>query len=151
MRNPTPCSTRDDLLCPSSHPGIPGARVLGVVQHSEDGPDVLYLKELLRVTEAVLGMAAPLQPTEVFRMVAKCQTAKCPHFDGADCSLAARMVQILPAAVAELPHCQVRAECRWFHQEGAAACHRCPQIATVNYQPSETIKRVVALPPILQS
>ncbi len=149
MRNPMPSSTRDDLLCPSSQPGIAGARVLGIVEHTDNGPDVLYLKEPLLATEEVLAMAAPLQPTEVFRIAAKCQTMNCPHFDGADCGLAARIVQILPAAVAELPRCQIRNQCRWFQQEGAAACQRCPQIATINYHASETIQRVIALPPIL--
>jgi hypothetical protein len=104
--------------------------VLGVVQRTDHGPEVLYLKEPVAPTEELLATAAPRQPAEVFRFAAKCQTSNCPHFDGSDCRLAARIVQILPAPAAELPHCQVRAECRWFHQEGAPACHRCPQIAT---------------------
>jgi hypothetical protein len=136
------------LLCPSSQPDVEGARVLGVVQQSEDGSEILYLDEPLPATEDVLAMAAPRHPTEVFRLAAKCQTNRCPHFDGANCGLAARIVQILPAVATSLPRCHIRAECRWFRQEGAAACNRCPQIATVNYVGTEVVQNIVALAPV---
>lgn len=148
MLKTTATSTRDTLLCPSSQPGVEGARVLGVVQQTASGPDVSYLDEPLPATPDVLVMAAPAQPTEVFRLAATCQTNRCPHFDGTNCGLAARIVQILPAVVDELPQCQIRPECRWFRQEGAAACRRCPQISTVNYYASETMQNVIKLPPV---
>jgi len=147
MLKTTP-SARDSLLCPSSQPEFEGARVLGVLQKTEDGFEVAYLDEPLPATTEVLAMAAPAQPTEVFRLAAKCQTNHCPHFDGTDCGLATRIVQILPAVVDQLPLCNIRSECRWFHQEGVAACRRCPQIATVNYGNSEVMQRVVQLPAV---
>jgi hypothetical protein len=136
------------LLCPSSQPRVENARVLGVVQRTSDGVEIAYLDEPVPATKDVLAMADPVHPTEVFRLAAKCQTTRCPHFDGAICGLASRIVQILPAVVSDLPGCQIRSECRWFRQEGAAACHRCPQISTVSYDGSETVQRVVALPPV---
>ena len=139
--------TRDTLLCPSSQPGIDGARVVGVVQQTADGREIAYLDELLPATPDVLAMAAPFHPAEVFRLAAPCQTSRCPHFDGANCRLATRIVQILPAAVDRLPQCRIRPECRWFRQEGAAACQRCPEIATVNYHASEAMQNVIQLPP----
>ena len=72
----------------------------------------------------MLALAAPLDPTEIFRLAAPCQTHHCPHFDGSDCGLATRIVQIMPAVVDQLPPCQIRHECRWFRQEGGAACLR---------------------------
>jgi hypothetical protein len=75
----------------------------------------------------------------------------CPssqHFDGANCGLATRIVSILPAVVEQLPDCQIRSDCRWFRQEGAAACRRCPQISTVNYEASEAMQAVIQLPPV---
>jgi hypothetical protein len=147
MLKPTVSSTLDTLLCPSSQPGMEGARVLGVVQQTANGPEVTYLDEPLLATPEVLAMAAPVHPTEVLRLAARCQTNRCPQFDGTNCGLAARIVQILPAVVDQLPQCQIRPECRWFRQEGAAACCRCPQISTVNYDPPETMRRVVKLPP----
>jgi hypothetical protein len=56
---------------------------------------------------------------------------------------------MMPAVVDQLPPCKIRLECRWFRQEGAAACRRCPQISTVNYNASEKMQTVVNLPPVL--
>jgi hypothetical protein len=148
MPNATLPSVPDSLLCPSSQPQVPGARVLGVVLQTSSGPELTYLEKLVAVTPDILAMAEPLRPTEVFRLAAVCQTHHCPHFDGTNCGLATRIVQILPAVVDQLPPCQIRHECRWFHQEGAAACRRCPQIATVNYNASETMQAVVHLQPV---
>jgi hypothetical protein len=148
MLKPTSPSKRDTLLCPSSQPEVPGVRVLGVVDQTPGGPEVSYLEKPIPATPGVLAMSAPLLPTEVFRLAAPCQTHHCPHFDGTNCGLATRILQILPAVVDQLPPCQIRSECRWFHQEGAAACRRCPQISTVNYKASETMQAVVNLPPV---
>jgi len=141
-------SAQNTLLCPSAQPTVKGGRVLGVVQHIGDGFEVSYLDQPLPVTPELLAMAAPAQPTEVFRLAAPCQTHHCPHYDGSDCSLVTRIVQIMPAVVDQLPRCQIRPECRWFHQEGAAACRRCPQVSTVNYDADQTMQSVVNLPPV---
>lgn len=126
---------RDSLLCPSSQPRVEGARVLGVVQRTPSGSEVIYLDETVMATPDVLAMTQPFQPTELLRLAAPCQTGECPHFDGTNCSLTARLVQLLPTVVDQLPRCQIRPESQWFRQEGTAACRRCPQISTVNYDP----------------
>lgn len=141
-------STQNTLLCPSAQPTVEGGRVLGVVEAVGDGFEVSYLDQHLAVTPDVLALAAPAPPTEVFRLAAPCETHRCPHYDGSDCSLVTRIVQIMPAVVDQLPRCQIRPECRWFHQEGAAACRRCPQVSTVNYDASETMQSVVNQPPL---
>lgn len=133
----------EDLLCPSSHPGIAGAIVLGVVEHGPDGPEVAYLNEHVPATPELLQVSAPANPGEVFRLAGPCQTASCPHFDGRDCGLAARIVRNLDPVVASLPPCLIRRTCRWFAQEGAAACHRCPQVMTVNYHASPALEQAV--------
>lgn len=137
------------LFCPSSQPGVDNCRVLGVVQPGADGPEIAYLSEYLPATEEVLRMASPDRPTEIFRLAASCQTCLCPHFDGTSCGLANRIVQILPAATAALPRCTIRAKCRWFRQEGKAACQRCSGVTTEMYDPSEAMQQVIALPPVL--
>lgn len=133
-------------LCPSAQPGMDDCRVLGVVQQDGPTPRVVYLNELLPASEEILALAAPLKPTEVYRLAATCAEHKCPHFDGADCRLATRVVQILPAVVDALPPCTIRKDCRWFSQEGGAACRRCPEITTVSYDLSETTREVSGLP-----
>ena len=141
-------STQNTLLCPSAQPTMQDGRVLGVVQPVGEGFEVSYLEQPLEVTPEVLALAGPAHPTEVFRLAAPCQTHRCPHYDGSDCSLVTRIVQIMPMVVDQLPRCQIRPECRWFHQEGAVACRRCPQVSTVNYDASETMQSVVNQPPM---
>src|SRR6266849_4155803 len=86
-------------LCPSAQPGMDNCRVLGVVQEDGPTPMVVYLNQFVPASQEVLAMAAPLKPTEVFRLAATCAEGKCPHFDETHCRLATRIVKILPAVV----------------------------------------------------
>src|SRR6266571_2488886 len=124
------------LLCPSAQPEMVGSRVLGVVGGTIDAPQLSYVNELLPVTEQLLTRTAPMKPTEVLRFAASCEEKACRHFNDAHCCLATRIVQILPAVTESLPACVIRPECRWYQQEGRAACLRCPQIVTLAYKPS---------------
>lgn len=133
-------------LCPSAQPGMDRCRILGVVQRDGPNPMLQYLNEHLPASREILAVGAPLKPTEVFRLAATCAEGKCPHFDGSDCRLATRIVQILPAVVEKLPPCIIRKECRWFSQEGGAACIRCPAITTVSYDLSPRSRDVSGLP-----
>ena len=67
--------------------------VLGVVQQDGSRPVVEYLNARVPATPEILALAAPLKPTEVFRLAATCAEHKCPHFDGADCRLRAERLQ----------------------------------------------------------
>jgi hypothetical protein len=133
-------------LCPSAQPGMDGCRILGVVEQSGPTPMLAYLSEHVPATRDVLALAAPLKPTEVFRLAATCAEHACPHFDGADCRLATRVARLMPAVVDALPPCVIRKECRWHSQEGAAACRRCPGISTVCHDLSPTVREVSGLP-----
>jgi hypothetical protein len=138
-------------LCPSAQPGMEKCQVLGVVQRDGPTPTLQFLNESLPATPEILAMAEPLKPTEVFRLSATCAEHKCPHFDGRDCRLAARIVRMLPSVVDTLPPCTIRKECRWFAQEGAAACKRCPEITTVTYDLSPEAREISGLPVIQES
>jgi hypothetical protein len=137
-------------LCPSAQPGMDKCQVLGIVQHDGPKPLLLYLKAPVPATPDVLAMAAPLKPTEVFRLSATCAEHGCPHYDGTDCQLASRIVEMLPPAVDALPPCIIRKECRWYSQEGGAACVRCPEITTVTYEVSPETQAVSGLPVITE-
>lgn len=115
--------------------------LFGVVGGSGDTGLVGYLKEPLAPTADVLARAQPLEPTAVFRFAAPCAESACAHFDGADCRLAARVVDLLPPAVAVLPPCPVRQRCRWWRQEGRSACLRCPLISTRTSNPSDALRQ----------
>lgn len=129
------------MLCPSAQPDMAGSRVLGVVGGCAEAPLISYLNEALPVTDGLLALVGAVKPTEVFRFSAPCEERACRHFDGSRCQLATRIVQILPAVGEALPACLIRPECRWYQQEGKAACQRCPQIVTQIYEPSDDMRK----------
>jgi hypothetical protein len=129
-------------LCPSARPEWVGSIVFGVVGGTVQDPRVAYLKQSQPVTDELITQASPVTPTEVFRTAAPCAAMGCQHFDGKDCRLVMRIVEKLPAVVEGLTPCSIRRDCRWWQQEGKAACMRCPQVVTDNYNPSELMREV---------
>ncbi len=128
-------------LCPSAQPEMEGSVVFGVVGGTAEEPRLAYLTEPQPVTPAVLALSDPVKPTEIFRFAAPCAGSRCMHFDGSKCRLATKTVELVPVVVDVLPLCRIRAQCRWWRQEGNAACMRCPFIVTENYQPSEEVRQ----------
>ena len=128
-------------LCPSAQPEMSDCVAFGAVCGTVEVPQLVHFTEPQPVTDELLALSQPVRPTEVFRFAAPCAGNECRHFDGQDCSLVTRVVQILPLAASTLPPCSIRADCRWWQQEGKAACLRCPQIVTESYSPSETMQR----------
>jgi hypothetical protein len=125
--------------CPSGQPDMPGAQLFGIVGGTEVEPRVEWLEKTVPVTPELLAKAAPVEPQRIFRVAVACQESRCVHFDGTDCKLAQRIVNLVPAATDRLPPCAIRASCRWFGQEGRAACLRCPVIVTHSYDPTAAI------------
>jgi hypothetical protein len=118
-----------------------GSMVFGVVSGTAEEPLVAWIERPVPVTDELLALTGPVPPTQVLRIAAPCQEQACCHFDGTDCRLATRLVQLLPPAVDALPPCRIRADCRWFTQEGSAACQRCPRIVTYSVNPTEELSR----------
>jgi hypothetical protein len=129
-------------LCPSARENSPDSVIFGIAAGTVEEPRVAYLPEIQPVTDELLALAEPVTPTEVFRFAASCAEHKCAHFDGVNCRLAQRIVQGLPEVTDTLPACRVRQSCRWWLQEGKAACFRCPQVVTDHYNPSEIMTEV---------
>ena len=129
------------LLCPSAQPEMTGSVIFGVVRGTVEAPRVEYLKEPVEPTDEVLALVKPVAPTEVFRFAGSCAGTGCAHFDGSHCRLVRRMVQLVPEATDVLPPCPIRSRCRWWHEEGKAACFRCPQVVTEHYGASEQLRR----------
>lgn len=125
------------MLCPSAQPWMDGAHVFGIVVGGGTGTEVAWLEEPIPVTPELLAKTGDVDPQQVFRMSAPCQESACRHFDGAECQLATRIVQILPTVAQALPPCHLRVSCRWYVQEGAPACFRCPQVITHTYEPTD--------------
>lgn len=124
-------------LCPSAQPRADGAFAFGVVGGTPERQKVGYLEARVPVSDELLAMAGPVDPVRVFRFAAPCAGSGCQHFDGSDCRLATKLVQLTPMASKTLPACTVRPDCRWWRQEGKAACMRCSEILTRSYTATE--------------
>ena len=127
--------TDESLLCPSAQPGEPGARVFGVqTMGAESRRQVAYLTEAIPVTPEVLALSGPADAPEVLRIAAPCMNGACANFEGGACGLAGRIARMLDPVVGALPRCAIRPACRWFREQGPAACVRCPQVVTNSRQ-----------------
>jgi len=134
------------LMCPSAQPDMEDSLVLGVLEKTSEGPRLAWIEKPQPVTPQLLSLTRDTDPGLVFRFAARCEEQRCVHFDGQDCQLATRIVQILPLAVDSLPPCSIRPECRWYQQEGKAACLRCPEVVTHLDNPSAEMLEA-AMPP----
>jgi len=129
-------------FCPSARENLADSVVFGIAVGTVEEPRISYLPELQPVTDELLALTEPVTPTEVFRFAASCAEHQCAHFDGTNCRLARRIIQGLPEVTDTLPPCRIRQSCRWWLQEGKAACFRCPQVVTDDYNPSEIMTEV---------
>jgi hypothetical protein len=127
-------------LCPSAQSGWEGSVAIGVIAGTVDQPRVVNFATPQHVTDELLALSAPVTPTEVFRFAAPCMCAGCVHFADDECRLATRIVKLLSPVTDRLPRCAIRPQCRWWRQEGRAACLRCPQVVTANYNPSDAMR-----------
>jgi hypothetical protein len=135
------------VRCPSAQPSPDGV-VIGVVTGSIEKRRIGYLSQPQPVTEEILALAGSTDPAQVFRMASPCMGDGCKHFSGGDCGLVKRIVAGLDPVVSGLPPCQIRPTCRWFRQEGRAACVRCPQVVTNTYDSTDQ-QRQIADPNLL--
>lgn len=118
------------------------AVAIGIVVGTAETPHMRLLNCPLPVTPELLQLTEPVRPTEVFRFAAPCLGNRCGHFADSSCQLVTKVATMLPAVQDELPKCDIRPRCRWFEQEGAAACLRCPQIVTHDANRSAQIQHV---------
>ena len=129
------------LLCPSALPEMPEGRLFGVMGGSATEPRLMYLDEPAPVTESLLSLAGPVKPTEVFRLAAPCVESKCCHFDGQDCRLVTRIVQILPAVVDSLPCMRHSQGVPLVPTGGPAGLHALSSGGTLNCAASDDMVR----------
>jgi hypothetical protein len=115
------------FLCPSA-PLYDNSQLLGIV--NSDG-EVDLLQEPLDVTDAFKEAAfAGRQPEKRFRFVNKCVKGACQKWTGHSCGVVQTVLDKIESQYwkNELPECGIRANCRWFSQEGENACKVCPLV-----------------------
>ena len=135
------------LSCPSAQPDMEGARAFGIISGTPEEPRVAYLRADAVVTRAMLAKLGPTDPKHVFRFAATCEEARCAHYDGRRCTLAQRIVEKLDPVVDALPSCLIRPTCRWYAEQGGAACHRCPQVVTMIPRGDDRLNQAAQPPP----
>ncbi len=116
------------LLCPSAV-AKPGAELFGVQNASGH---IEYLNEPIVINKTFLETARQgRSPEERFRFASNCIKNGCGHWTGQEtgCGLIDKVVEAVNRkAEATLVACTIRDRCRWFHQQGAAACANCDEI-----------------------
>jgi len=135
------------FLCPSTS-AENATQVIGVVQRVND-PDsarVAYAGGPVAFTSELRALTEPVDAAEVLRLAGPCAEQRCAHHVNDRCSLGERAVSILPAVVPRAPRCSIRSRCRWYAEQGMAACLRCPGIVTSTRQGDDGM-RVAATPP----
>lgn len=130
MAAPPQGEERDEpLACPSA-PAQPGSSLLAIV--GSDGR-LAHLSPTIPVDEAFVAAASRHGAPEArMRFTAPCLEAGCAQWTGSSCGV---IEQVLATGAHEdqptrLPRCEIRSGCRWYRQEGGAACRVCPLVLT---------------------
>ena len=123
---------RHEATCPSAPPE-PGSALLGIVLAKGQ---VAYVNPPTPATQEMLdSFAASGIPIENrMRFSGRCMEHRCVQWKGAPgegrCGLIDHaLVELGITKDSEsLPHCSIRATCRWFAQHKRVACAACPEI-----------------------
>jgi len=127
------------FFCPSA-PGEVGAILLGVVQRDSL---VAFIKDRIPVTRQFLDSVSDSVVSSRFRFSSPCIGSACRQWSRAQCGLPEALKEVAPLASSfdtPLPRCSIRAECRWFQQEGTGACRVCPIVITRERAPRESFQ-----------
>ncbi len=122
-------------VCPSAR-AEPGATLVGVV--GEDGR-VKYLKDRLEVDQHFIDLVSQrARPEQRFRFANTCVEGGCQQWDGSKCRIVDNVRAFLGPgeSTKRLAPCSIRPACRWFRQDGAAACRLCPLVITDTAEPA---------------
>jgi hypothetical protein len=134
---------KPQLMCPSADADMSGSQIFGVVLGTPAKPHVVHLEKVKPIPPELLALDSPVQPSEIFRIAATCIEGGCMHWNGSKCRLTSRIIDGLPAVTDKIPACAIRANCRWWHQEGKEACLRCQQVVRDNYIATEELIHAV--------
>lgn len=116
--------------CPSS-PCEEGALLLGIVG---PGGRVAYVNPPIAIDADFVEVARHAgAPEKRMRFSQPCRESSCHYWESHQCSLIGQLLEQRTStsnSTEVLPHCGIRAECRWFAQRGPAACSVCPVVVT---------------------
>jgi hypothetical protein len=117
-----------ESTCPSAPPE-PGSVLLGVVVAPGQ---IVYITPNPPVTQGMLDTfeKGGIAPENRLRFAGRCMEHRCVQWAGSRCGLIDRVVDHFGGgdSTTPLPKCGIRNSCRWFAQQGRAACESCPEI-----------------------
>jgi hypothetical protein len=114
------------VTCPSST-CTPGNLLLGIVRPNGH---VAALRNPIPIDKAFVDKASEVRRAAEmrFRFAGPCVTTACQHWTGARCEVSDAVTRTV-TATSEQPFeptpCAIRSSCRWWSQNGAAACRAC--------------------------
>jgi len=123
-----------ERLCPSST-AAHATVFLGMIT---SGARVAYVTPNVPITPETVDVLVDDGGTleSQYRFAGGCVTHACGYWTGGHCGLGAEVAAQSPRVLAEdpalarLPRCGIRSRCRWFAEQGTAACHVCPLVVT---------------------
>ncbi|WP_233512414.1 hypothetical protein [Micromonospora deserti] len=120
-----------ERMCPST-PAANATVFLGMITPAGR---VAYVTPQLPAEVALAASAASDAPVESrYRLAGPCVTASCGFWTGEHCGLGERLVasyqETAGPTAPELPRCAIRRSCRWYAEQGAAACAACSHVVT---------------------
>ncbi|GGM21537.1 hypothetical protein GCM10011608_02740 [Micromonospora sonchi] len=96
---------------------------------------VAYVTPPMPAEVALATADAASGPVESrYRLAGPCVTSRCGFWTGDHCGLGERLVASYAETTGEpktnLPHCAIRRSCRWYAEQGPAACTPCSHVTT---------------------
>ena len=93
--------------------------------------ELVYTPHMPPLDEAMAERFEAGGGTTAFRFTEPCAEERCGHWGSDGCAVASAAARAAPIIQREaaLPKCSIRADCRWFAQEGRSACAVCPVVA----------------------
>ena len=120
-----------ERTCPST-PAANATVFLGMIMPNRRVAYVTPATPASVVLDGVDGSDGPAE--SAYRFAGPCVTSSCGFWTGEHCGLGARLVEsyqdIADADEADLPKCAIRRTCRWFAEQGRAACSPCSHVIT---------------------
>lgn len=121
----TTMDPNEELLCPS-YQCVSGAQLIGIAQANQQ---IEFIGNPIRIDRQFVKIAQEGRPPETrFRFAKKCGKSICANWAGGHCGLIAELRDNREGLGGELPNCGIRDRCRWYAEQGAAACDICPNI-----------------------